>query len=53
VPESYTLDDLRRDMHVTESAEAFLCEWGKTPGTAAQADAADASADILVAVRGR
>jgi hypothetical protein len=62
VPESYTLDDLRRDMHVigspltahvTESAGALLCDRGKAPTTAAPADAAEARADVQVSVSGR
>jgi hypothetical protein len=65
VPESYTLDDLRRDVHVigspltahiVESAELFLYEWKETPNTAVQADepeAADALANVLVAAWGR
>ncbi len=65
VPESYALDDLRRDMdvigsplkaHIVESAEAFLCEREEAPSSAVQVDepeAADASANVRVAARSR
>lgn len=65
VPESYTLDDLRRDMdviggpltaHILESADIFLDKWVEAPNTASQADVpetANADANVRVAARGR
>ncbi len=65
VPESYTLDDLRRDMdvvggpltaHIVESAEVFLDAWVEVPNTASQTDVpetADTSADVRVVAQGR
>jgi hypothetical protein len=65
VPESYTLDDLRRDVdvigsplraYIVESAEAFLCQWEKAPEAGIEVDAPEAedtNANVRVAARGR
>lgn len=65
VPESYTLDDLRRDMdvigspltaHIVESAAAFLCQREEVPNIAEPVDepeAADADVNVRVAAQSR